>query len=141
MKKYIGLFFCIVYPLVAILSIRNVNNQYSQYVTIPAKVKNVEILSTSSGPMPRIAVYEAKITYIYEYKGKNYEFSNKEELKSVKPGDITEVMISPSDPSKIITLDKRKNALGMTVMLTSFSILIGVIFLLDYKKDKENKMG
>lgn len=74
-------------------------------------------------------------------KGKKYEFSNKEKLRSVKPGDITEVMISPSDPSKIITLDKRKNALGITVILTSFSILIGVIFLLDYKKDNENKMG
>lgn len=141
MKKYIGLFFCIVYPLIAVLSIRTVNDQYSRYVTVPATIKNVEILSTSSGPMPRVVVYEAKITYTYEYKGKKYEFSNKEKLRSVKPGDITEVMISPSDPSKIITLDKRKNALGMTVILTSFSILIGVIFLLDYKKDNENKMG
>lgn len=141
MKKYIGLFFCIVYPLIAVLSIRNVNDQYSRYVAVPATVKNVEILSTSSGPMPRVVLYETKITYTYEYKGKKYEFSNKEKLKSVKSGDITEVMISPCDPSKIVTLDKRKSALGMTVMLTSFSILIGVVILGDYKKEKANKMG
>lgn len=49
-------------------------------------------------------------------------------------------MISPSDPAKIISLDKRKNAFGLTILLTSFSILIGVVFLLDYKKEK-NKMG
>lgn len=140
MKKYIGLFFCIVYPLIAILSIRNVNNQYSRYITVPATVKNVEILSTSSGPMPRVVTYEAKITYTYKYKEKKYEFSNKEDLRSVKPGDITKVMISPSDPAKIISLDKRKNAFGLTILLTSFSILIGVVFFLDYKKEK-NKMG
>lgn len=77
MKKYIGLFFCIVYPLIAVLSIRTVNDQYSRYVTVPATIKNVEILSTSSGPMPRVVTYEAKITYTYKYKEKNMNFQTK----------------------------------------------------------------